>query len=117
MFLKHVDKIRTIYKRNGLIFDKFSRVIAKVAPWDKEAFSCHLACCWAIFDWTSLGSSKTPLAYTPALLRMGRKQAFLLWGKGKWVPLPVTIAIPLVNGPTGTIANSGDFAVLGGDIK
>ena len=48
---------------------------------------------------------------------MGRKEAFLLWGKGKRVPLPITIAITLVKDSTKTISNSGYSPVFRGDIK
>jgi hypothetical protein len=48
---------------------------------------------------------------------MGRKEAFLIVGKGKWAPLPITIAVALVQDATKTIANSSDFPVVGGDVK
>ena len=60
---------------------------------------------------------KTSAYGYPALLGMGRKEAFLLWGKGKEVPLPITIAITFVKDSTKTIANSSDFPVVGGDVK
>jgi hypothetical protein len=40
-----------------------------------------------------------------------------LWGKGKWVPLPITISVTLVKDSTKTISNSSDFAVFSGDVK